>query len=62
VTPPALKPQDPEHIVEQGYDRVAHDYARLEGEATWPRLLETAVETQVEGGNEVPYLWLLARK
>jgi ubiquinone/menaquinone biosynthesis C-methylase UbiE len=25
-------------------------------------LLETAIETQVEGSNEVPYLWLLARK
>jgi hypothetical protein len=25
-------------------------------------LLETAIETQVEGGQEVPYLWLFARK
>ena len=30
--------RDPKRIVEQGYDRVAHDYARLEGEAPWPRL------------------------
>jgi ubiquinone/menaquinone biosynthesis C-methylase UbiE len=29
---------DPKRLVEQGYDRVAHDYARLEGEAAWPRL------------------------
>jgi ubiquinone/menaquinone biosynthesis C-methylase UbiE len=29
---------DPKQVVEQGYDRVAHDYARLEGEAAWPRL------------------------
>jgi len=29
---------DPKRIVEQGYDRVAHAYARLEGEAEWPRL------------------------
>jgi len=25
-------------LVEQGYDKVAHDYARLEGEAEWPRM------------------------
>jgi len=30
--------RDPKRIVEQGYDRIAHDYARLEGEAPWPRL------------------------
>jgi ubiquinone/menaquinone biosynthesis C-methylase UbiE len=29
---------DPKRLVEQGYDRVAHAYARLEGEAEWPRL------------------------
>jgi ubiquinone/menaquinone biosynthesis C-methylase UbiE len=29
---------DPKQLVEQGYDRVAHDYARLEGEARWPRM------------------------
>jgi cyclopropane fatty-acyl-phospholipid synthase-like methyltransferase len=28
----------PKHLVEQGYDLVAHDYARLEGEVPWPRL------------------------
>lgn len=31
-------PIDPKLLVEQGYDRVAHDYARLEGDAEWPRL------------------------
>jgi len=29
---------DAKRVVEQGYDRVAHDYARLEGAAEWPRL------------------------
>jgi ubiquinone/menaquinone biosynthesis C-methylase UbiE len=29
---------DPKRIVEAGYDRVALDYARLEGEAEWPRM------------------------
>jgi SAM-dependent methyltransferase len=29
---------DPRRVVEQGYDRVARDYARLEGEVEWPRL------------------------
>jgi ubiquinone/menaquinone biosynthesis C-methylase UbiE len=29
---------DPKSLVERGYDRVAHDYARLEGEAEWPRM------------------------
>jgi len=29
---------DPKRLVEQGYDRVAHDYARLEGETKWPRM------------------------
>jgi len=28
----------PERVVEQGYDRVAHEYARLEGESEWPRM------------------------
>src|SRR3712207_6479405 len=31
-------PDDPKRLVERGYDRVAHDYARLEGEAEWPRM------------------------
>ena len=30
--------RDPKRIVEQGYDRVAQAYGRLEGEAEWPRL------------------------
>jgi ubiquinone/menaquinone biosynthesis C-methylase UbiE len=34
---------------------------RLVGEAGFD-LLETAIELQVEGGTEIPYLWLLARK
>jgi ubiquinone/menaquinone biosynthesis C-methylase UbiE len=29
---------DPKRLVEQGYDKVAHDYARLEGETEWPRM------------------------
>ena len=29
---------DPKAMVEAGYDRVAHDYARLEGETKWPRM------------------------
>jgi len=29
---------DPKRVVERGYDRVAHDYARLEGETAWPRM------------------------
>ena len=29
---------DPKRLVERGYDQVAHDYARLEGEAVWPRM------------------------
>jgi ubiquinone/menaquinone biosynthesis C-methylase UbiE len=28
----------PRRVVEQGYDRVAHEYARLEGESEWPRM------------------------
>ena len=30
--------QDVKRVVEQGYDRVALDYARLEGDREWPRL------------------------
>lgn len=29
---------DPKRIVEDGYDRVAHQYAHLEGENEWPRM------------------------
>jgi ubiquinone/menaquinone biosynthesis C-methylase UbiE len=29
---------DPKQIVAQGYDQVAHDYNRLEGETAWPRM------------------------
>ena len=29
---------DPKQIVKQGYDQVAHDYSRLEGETEWPRM------------------------
>jgi ubiquinone/menaquinone biosynthesis C-methylase UbiE len=29
---------DPKRVVEQGYDQVAYDYARLEGESEWPRM------------------------
>jgi cyclopropane fatty-acyl-phospholipid synthase-like methyltransferase len=30
--------QDPKRMVERGYDRVADEYARLEGEVEWPRM------------------------
>ena len=29
---------DPKRLVERGYDQVAHEYARLEGEQVWPRM------------------------
>lgn len=29
---------DLKRVVEQGYDQVAHEYARLEGEIEWPRM------------------------
>lgn len=29
---------DRKRVVERGYDKVAHDYARLEGETAWPRM------------------------
>jgi ubiquinone/menaquinone biosynthesis C-methylase UbiE len=29
---------DPKRVVERGYDKVAYDYARLEGETEWPRM------------------------
>jgi ubiquinone/menaquinone biosynthesis C-methylase UbiE len=29
---------DPKQVVERGYDRVAHEYAGLEGESEWPRM------------------------
>ena len=29
---------DPKQIVERGYDRVAHEYAQLEGDIEWPRM------------------------
>jgi ubiquinone/menaquinone biosynthesis C-methylase UbiE len=29
---------NPKQVVERGYDQVAHDYARLEGESEWPRM------------------------
>lgn len=29
---------DPKRMVERGYDKVAHEYARLEGEVEWPRM------------------------
>ena len=34
----AMGTQDPKQIVESGYDRVAKDYARLEGDIRWPRM------------------------
>jgi len=29
---------DPKQVVAQGYDKVAHEYARLEGDTEWPRM------------------------
>jgi ubiquinone/menaquinone biosynthesis C-methylase UbiE len=34
----ASGPTDPKRVVERGYDKVAHEYARLEGESEWPRM------------------------
>jgi ubiquinone/menaquinone biosynthesis C-methylase UbiE len=34
----ATQPYNPKQVVEQGYDQVAHDYARLEGETEWPQM------------------------
>ena len=31
-------PDNPKRMVELGYDKVAHDYAQLEGEIEWPRM------------------------
>jgi ubiquinone/menaquinone biosynthesis C-methylase UbiE len=31
-------PTDPKRVVEWGYNQVAHEYARLEGESEWPRM------------------------
>jgi cyclopropane fatty-acyl-phospholipid synthase-like methyltransferase len=36
--PHDLSKLDPKQVVAQGYDRVADTYARLEDEATWPRM------------------------
>lgn len=33
-----LENKDIKKIVERGYDKVAHEYAKLEGEQTWPRM------------------------
>jgi ubiquinone/menaquinone biosynthesis C-methylase UbiE len=44
---------DPKQIVEQGYDRVAAQYARLEGEDAWPRVrwLEKLLQTLPRGSS-----------
>lgn len=34
----AFDSEDVRRVVEQGYDQVAHAYARLEGETEWPRM------------------------
>jgi len=41
---------DQKQIVEQGYDQVADEYTRLEGENEWPRT------------RWLEKIWLLARK
>lgn len=33
-----MQSSNPKQVVEQGYDQVAHDYARLERETEWPRM------------------------
>jgi cyclopropane fatty-acyl-phospholipid synthase-like methyltransferase len=50
----ALKNNEPKKIVERGYDKVTHDYARLEGEIAWPRMkwLEKLLD-QLEPGASV---------
>jgi ubiquinone/menaquinone biosynthesis C-methylase UbiE len=44
---------DPKQIVEQGYDQVAAQYARLEGEDDWPRVrwLEKLLRTLPRGSS-----------
>ena len=46
--------EDPKHIVEEGYDRVAEAYSRLEGRSQWPRIkwLEKVL-TRLEPGSSV---------
>ena len=34
----ATESPGPKQVVERGYDQVAHEYARLEGETEWPRM------------------------
>ena len=45
---------NPKRLVELGYDKVAHDYAELEGEIEWPRMrwLKTLL-TRLEPGSSV---------
>lgn len=45
---------DPKRVVEEGYDRVAHEYASLEGESEWPgmRWLRKLLE-RLEPGSSV---------
>ena len=44
----------PKHVVERGYDRVAHDYARLEGKTQWPRMQWIKkLLNQLESGSSV---------
>ena len=33
-----IEPTDPKRVVEQSYDKVAEEYALLEGETEWPRM------------------------
>lgn len=50
----AMKYLNPKRVVEQGYDQVAHDYARLEGETEWPRMRWLRkVMNQLEPGSSV---------
>lgn len=46
--------ENPKRVVELGYDKVAHDYAQLEGEIKWPRMrwLQTLL-TKLEPGSSV---------
>jgi len=45
---------NPKRVVELGYDKVAHDYAQLEGEIEWPRMRWLkALLTRLEPGSSV---------
>ena len=55
---------DPRRIVEAGYDLVADRYAASrpkEASGRGVEVLETSIESQLEGSREVSFLWVLAQ-